>query len=42
MTVQAVLTEVGALLRDGRFDELQAVLTAARNARALLLERTDV
>lgn len=39
---QSALTEIGALLRDGRFDELEAVLTAARNARARLLERSDV
>jgi prephenate dehydrogenase len=39
---QLALTEVGALLRDGRFDELEAVLAAARRARVGLLERGDV
>jgi prephenate dehydrogenase len=36
-----VLTEVGALLRENRFDELQALLATAGNARAHLLERAD-
>jgi prephenate dehydrogenase len=35
------LTEVGTLLRDSRFDELQALLATARSARAHLLERAD-
>jgi prephenate dehydrogenase len=35
------LTEIGALLRENRFDELEALLAKARNARARLLERAD-
>ena len=37
----ATLAQIGALLRDDRFDELERVLATARAARARLLDRPD-
>jgi prephenate dehydrogenase len=37
----AALKDVGELLRNNRFDELQALLAAARETRARLLDRAD-